>query len=50
MDFQVLSQCLIDSSTFIISGFLTSGYEKELPQQIQLKKSLGEVMEFLAGL
>ena len=40
----------ITSTPIIISGFLTSGYEKELPQQIQLKKILGEVMEFLAGL
>jgi DNA-binding transcriptional MerR regulator len=37
-------------SSIIISGNLTRPYEKKVPQGISLKKSLSEMMEFVAGL
>jgi len=36
-----------ESTPVIISGKLTQAYEKKIPQKINFKKSLGEVMEFI---
>jgi DNA-binding transcriptional MerR regulator len=36
-----------DTTPVIISGRLTQAYEKKIPQKINFKKSLGEVMEFI---
>lgn len=34
----------------IVSGLLTQGYKKKVPVNIEFKKSLGEVMEYIASL
>ncbi|HRI21862.1 MAG TPA: MerR family transcriptional regulator [Panacibacter sp.] len=39
---------LIPSTPFIISGMLTQSYRKKVPQNIYLKRSLHEVMEYIA--
>ncbi len=36
-----------ETTPVIISGRLTQAYEKKIPQKINFKKSLGEVMEFI---
>lgn len=40
----------IGSYKLIVSGLLTQGYKKSIPQNIEFKKSLGEVMEYIASL
>lgn len=40
----------ITSTPVILSGLLTHSYEKKIPPTIKFKKSLAEVMEYVAGL
>lgn len=40
----------IGSYKLIVSGLLTQGYKKSIPQNIEFKKSLSEVMEYIASL
>jgi DNA-binding transcriptional MerR regulator len=39
-----------EGTPIILSGLLTSTYEKKIPSQITFKKTLAEVMEFVAAL
>jgi MerR family transcriptional regulator, light-induced transcriptional regulator len=38
------------TTPFIISGLLSQQYKKAVPQNIQLKKSMEEVLEFISGI
>lgn len=40
----------IPSAPLVVSGRMTANYRKKLPPQVQLKKSLPEVMEFISEL
>jgi DNA-binding transcriptional MerR regulator len=40
----------ISDQQFIISGHLTLGYKKTVPENVQLKTSLAQVMDFVANL
>jgi methanogenic corrinoid protein MtbC1 len=38
------------NTPIVLSGLMANSYEKKIPQHIQFKKSLAEVMEFVAML
>ncbi len=48
--FLVKLKLLIPSTPLIMSGQMTQAYKKKMSDNIQLKRSLAEVMEFIASL